>query len=94
MEREPGAQVVPRDVRTGQQSGEAGAIGLVEVVVGYLVTHSDGYQVRLDRDRTRAELYAARNHATLEPMYVRRDAAPGARFGANGSPPRAENAAP
>lgn len=63
---------VPRDVLTGRQSGPAGAIESVEVAVGYLVTHSDGYQVRLDLDRTRAELYAARNRATIEPMYVRR----------------------
>lgn len=42
------------------------------VLVGYLVTHPDGYQVRLAPDRTRAELYAARQHATLEPMFVRR----------------------
>lgn len=70
---------VPRDVMTGRQSGEAGAASVVEVLVGYLVTHPDGYQVRMEPDRTRAALYAARNHATLEPMYVRRDAAPGAR---------------
>lgn len=44
----------------------------VEVLVGYLVTHADGYEARVGPDRTRAELYAARNHATLEPMYVRR----------------------
>lgn len=42
------------------------------VVVGFLIPHADGYQVRIGPDRTRAELYAARNHATLEPMYVRR----------------------
>lgn len=46
--------------------------GWVEIVVGYLVTHADGYEVRLDKDRTRADLYAARNHATIEPMYVKR----------------------
>lgn len=63
---------VPRDVMTGRQSGEAGAVQHVEIVVGYLVTHPDGYQVRMDADKTRADLYAARNHATIEPMYVRR----------------------
>lgn len=42
------------------------------LVVGYLVTHENGYEARLSADRTRAELYAARNHATIEPMYVRR----------------------
>lgn len=65
---------VPRDVLTGRQSGPAGAIESVEVAVGYLVTHADGYQVRMDLDRTRAELYAARNHATIELMFVRRAA--------------------
>lgn len=65
---------VPRDVMTGRQSGEAGAVQHVEVAVGYLVTHADGYQVRMDLDRTRAELYAARNHATIELMFVRRAA--------------------
>ena len=47
-------------------------VATVEVIVGYLVTHADGYEARVGPDRTRAELYAARNHATLEPMYVRR----------------------
>lgn len=46
-----------------------------EVLVGYLVTHPDGYEARLGPDRTRAELYAARNRAMLEPMFVRRPAA-------------------
>lgn len=67
---------VPRDVLTGRQSGPAGAIESVEVVVGYLVTHPDGYVVRFELDRARAELYAIRNHATLEEMYVRRRMSP------------------
>ena len=46
----------------------------VEVLVGYLVTHPDGYQVRLAPDRTRVELYAVRAHATIEPMFVKRAA--------------------
>lgn len=45
-----------------------------EVLVGYLVTHADGYEARIGPDRTRAELYAARNRATIEPMFVRRPA--------------------
>lgn len=45
-----------------------------EVLVGYLVTHADGYEARLGPDRTRADLYAARNRATIEPMFVRRPA--------------------
>ena len=49
--------------------------GTVEVLVGYLVTHADGYEARVGPDRTRAELYAIRNHATLEPLYVKRPAA-------------------
>ena len=36
-----------------------------DVLVGYLVTHADGYEARLGPDRTRAELYAARNRAML-----------------------------
>jgi hypothetical protein len=44
----------------------------VDVIVGYLVTLPDGYECRMPADKTRAELYAAKNHATIEPMYVRR----------------------
>ena len=44
----------------------------VEVVVGYLATHTDGTVARLGPDRTRAELYAVTHHATIEMMYVRR----------------------
>ena len=50
--------------------------GTVELVVGYLVTHADGYEARFGPDRTRAELYAAKQHATLETMYVRRGTLP------------------
>lgn len=46
--------------------------GDVLVLKGYLVTHTDGYEVRIAPDRARAELYCVRNHATLEPLYVRR----------------------
>ena len=49
--------------------------GTVDVLVGYLVTHADGYEARIGPDRMRAELYAARNRATIEPMFVRRHAA-------------------
>ena len=41
-------------------------------IVGYLVTHANGFEARLGPDRTNAELYAARNRGTLEPMYVLR----------------------
>lgn len=43
-----------------------------EVIVGYLATHQDGYAARLGPDLARAEIYATHNHATLEPMYVKR----------------------
>lgn len=55
-----------------------------EVLVGYLVTHPDGYEARLGPDRTRAELYAARNRAMLKPMFVRRSAAPSRQSDAGG----------
>jgi hypothetical protein len=45
-------------------------VGLV--LVGYLITHADGFEARLGPDKTRAELYAIRSHATIEAMYVRR----------------------
>jgi hypothetical protein len=63
---------VPIDTVTGLQAGGEVHDGARAVVVGYLVTHGDGYQARMGPDKARAELYAARNHATLEPMYVRR----------------------
>lgn len=44
----------------------------VEVVVGFLATHPDGHRARLGEDVTAAELYARKNHATLETMYVKR----------------------
>lgn len=67
--------MIPIDTATGLQSGMPVRAGTVDVLVGYLITHPDGYEVRMPADRTRAELYAARNHATLELMYVRRPAA-------------------
>ena len=62
----------PIDLTTGQPCGAS--THMVEVLVGYLVTHSDGFEARLAPDRTRAELYAIKSHATLEPMYVKRPA--------------------
>lgn len=64
----------PIDTTTGLQAGSAVHDGQVDVLVGYLVTHADGFEARVGPDRTRAELYAVRNRATLEPMYVRRPA--------------------
>lgn len=57
--------------------------GTVEVLVGYLVTHADGYEARIGPDRTRADLYAERNHATVEPMFVRRAAPPAGQIDAS-----------
>jgi hypothetical protein len=66
--------VIPVDLTTGQACGSepnyGDTVGLV--LVGYLVTHHDGFQARLGPDKTRAELYAVRNHATLEALYVQR----------------------
>jgi hypothetical protein len=65
--------MVPIDTATGLQAGSpVPHTSTVEVLVGYLVTHPDGYEARVGPDRTRADLYAARNHATVEPMYVKR----------------------
>lgn len=61
----------PIDLATGLPCGSE-TKGTVDVLVGYLVTHADGFEARLAPDRTRAELYAAKSHATLEPMYVKR----------------------
>ena len=67
------------------------AADTVDVLVGYLVTHPDGYEARVGPDHTRASLYAARNRATLEPMFVRRPEARQDRAGAPiGAAPIAE----
>ena len=42
------------------------------VLVGFLVTHADGWQVRMPADKARADLYAAKQHAVIEPLYVLR----------------------
>ena len=59
--------------------------GTVDVLVGYLVTHSDGFAARLAPDFARAQLYAARNHALLEPIFVRRNAQQPHQAGAGGA---------
>ncbi len=64
--------MIPVDLTTGLQCGQEPRDGTVEVVVGYLVTLPDGHECRMPPDKTRAELYAAKNHATIEPMYVKR----------------------
>jgi hypothetical protein len=67
----------PIDTATGKQSGPPVHTGWVDVFKGYLVTHPDGYEARMGPDRTRAELYAAKNHAIIEELYVRRKLSPG-----------------
>lgn len=67
----PARQATPIDIATGLQSGAPGHGAPVYVVAGYLVTHANGSET-LFRNRHRAELYAARNQATLEPVFVRR----------------------
>ena len=44
----------------------------VEVIVGYLVTHSDGSVALLRTDREHADRYARTHRGTLEPVFVRR----------------------
>jgi hypothetical protein len=61
----------PRDVLTGLPSGPEMGV-LEEVVVGYLVTHENGFEALFGKDRTRAENYAVQNRARIEPVFVRR----------------------
>lgn len=65
--------VVPIDTSTGLQAGSHVHTGTVEVLVGWLVTHADGFEVRLAADRARADKYLQQHRATIiEPMFVRR----------------------
>jgi hypothetical protein len=67
--------VIPVDTATGQQSESRVHTGMVEVIVGYLVTHGDGFEARLGADRARAEVYLRQHRAIrIEPMFVRRAA--------------------
>lgn len=60
----------PIDTATGLQSGSA-SLAHVEVLVGWLVTHSDGFEARLGPDRARAEVYLRQHRAVrIEPMFV------------------------
>lgn len=71
--------MIPIDLSTGLPCGiepKSDTLGLV--LVGYLVTHSDGFEARLGPDKTRAELYAIRSNATIEPLFVRRKSPPNA----------------
>lgn len=42
------------------------------IIEGYLVILRDGHKCRMPPDKPRAELFAAQNHGTVEPMYVKR----------------------
>jgi hypothetical protein len=65
---------MPIDTTTGRQAGGPVHTGTVELTVGYLVTHPDGFEARLGPDRARAEVYLRQHRAMLiEPMYVRRN---------------------
>lgn len=68
--------VIPIDTATGQQAGSLVHTGTVLVLKGWLVTLADGHECRLGPDETRAKLYAAQQHGTAEPLYVRRPAPP------------------
>ncbi len=57
----------------------------VEVIVGYLVTHSDGTVARLGPDRGYADRYLRTHGGTaVEEMFVRRKAPPAGQDGAGG----------
>ena len=62
----------PIDANTGRPSGSTVHTAGVDVIKGYLVTLPDGYECRMAPDKTRADLYAAANHGTVEPLFVRR----------------------
>ena len=62
----------PIDSTTGLPCGAPVHTGMVDVLKGYLVTLPDGYECRMGPDKTRADLYAAANHGTIEPLFVRR----------------------
>ena len=42
------------------------------VLVGWLCTHEDGFEVRMGKDLDRAQIYARTNRAVCEAMFVRR----------------------
>lgn len=67
----------PIDTATGLPSGSEVHLGTQLLVKGWLVTLPDGHECRLGPDETRAKLYAAQQHGTVEPLFVRRPANPG-----------------
>lgn len=62
----------PVDLSTGRPCGAFDEPGHY-VLKGYLITLPDGYECRMAPDKTRADLYAAANHGTVEPLFVRRE---------------------
>ena len=62
----------PMDTTTGLQAGMPDLSG-APVLVGWLVTHSDGFEARLGPDKARAEVYVRQHRATrIEAMFVMR----------------------
>lgn len=65
--------MIPVDTSTGLQAGGPVHTGQQDVIVGWLVTHEDGFQARLGPDRARAEVYVRQHRAArIEAMFVRR----------------------
>ncbi len=60
----------PVDTTTGLQCGDEVHQDRAPLLKGWLATHADGTEARLGPDKTRAEIYAATHHATLEALFV------------------------
>jgi hypothetical protein len=64
----------PIDTSTGLQAGSQAHAERVPVLVGWLVTHDDGFEARLGPDRARAEVYVRQHRAQrIEGMFVWRE---------------------
>jgi hypothetical protein len=65
--------MIPIDTATGRQAGSLAHLQADRspVLVGYLVTHDDGFEARLGPDKARAEVYVRQHHAvSIEAMFV------------------------
>ena len=63
--------MIPIDTATGLQSGSPVHSDRAPVLVGWLVTHDDGFEARLGPDRARAEVYVRQHRAVrIEGMFV------------------------
>jgi hypothetical protein len=61
----------PIDTATGLPSGSEVHADRAPVLVGWLVTHDDGFEARLGADRARAEVYVRQHRAArIEAMFV------------------------